>query len=338
MGLRLPGNRIVKTAVAVFLTAYICVLLNWPPVFAVVTAIVTLEPTVSDSIKKGLVRFPASAIGSFYAVLFIALFGNSPITYTLAATLTIITCFQLRLHAGLLVAAITAVAMVEVVYDNYLLSFLTRLGTTTTGIVVSTLVNMFVFPPNYTKEIQRNITDTYQQLGNVLRRLARLESKTTLAIQMNRAKRKIEKTEELIRYQKDQSHFQAFVISGKEDFHVADKEVEQLRLVHYHLANITDLGIKHMTFSKENMQFIQTAILHLADIIQGKPVEEQQRNERKLRDLLDLFWTSQHPAYKENEAELPHELTLLYELITVYYLTNDLRQNDKEMLVEKKYK
>src|SRR5690625_4862712 len=89
-----------------------------------------------------MVRFPASAIGSFYAVLFIALFGNSPITYTLAASLTIITCFRLRLHAGLLVATITAVAMIEVVYDNYFMSFLIRLGTTTIGIVVSTLVNM----------------------------------------------------------------------------------------------------------------------------------------------------------------------------------------------------
>src|SRR5690625_398774 len=120
--MKLPGNRIVKTTVSVFLTAFICTLIGWPPVFAVITAIVTLEPTVSDSIKKGIVRFPASAIGSFYAVLFIALFGNSPITYTLAASLTIITCYRLKLHAGLLVAAITAVAMIEVIYDNYLRS------------------------------------------------------------------------------------------------------------------------------------------------------------------------------------------------------------------------
>ena len=132
------GNRIVKTAVAVFITAFVCNMIGWPPVFAVITAIVTLEPTVTDSIKKGMVRFPASAIGSFYAVLFISLFGNSAITYTLAATLTILTCYRLKLHAGLLVATITAVAMVEVVYDNYLLSFFIRLGTTTIGLVVST--------------------------------------------------------------------------------------------------------------------------------------------------------------------------------------------------------
>src|SRR5690625_1942968 len=163
--MRFPGNRIVKTAVAVFITALICQLIGWPPVFAVITAIVTLEPTVADSIKKGIVRFPASAIGSFYAVLFIAIFGNSPITYTLAATLTIITCFRLKLHAGLLVATITAVAMIEVVYDNYLMSFFIRLGTTTVGIVVSTLVNMLIFPPNSIKEMEINLKKRYKEKG-----------------------------------------------------------------------------------------------------------------------------------------------------------------------------
>src|SRR5699024_2584135 len=142
---KLPGHRIIKTTVSAFVTAFICVQLNWPPVFAVITAIVTLEPSIKDSIKKGLVRFPAPAIGSFYAVLFISLFGYSPLTYTLAASLTILTCYHLRLNTGLLVAIITAVAMVEVVYDNYWMSVLLSLGTTTAGIGLSILVKMSIF-------------------------------------------------------------------------------------------------------------------------------------------------------------------------------------------------
>src|SRR5699024_4586284 len=108
--MKLPGHRIIKTTLAVFLTAYNCLLLDWPAVFAVITAIVTMEPTVSASIKKGVVRFPASAISAFYAASFVALLGNSPITYPLAASLPIITCFLLRLHTLLLVATVTAVA------------------------------------------------------------------------------------------------------------------------------------------------------------------------------------------------------------------------------------
>jgi len=37
--------------------------------FAVITAIVTIEPTAADSIKKAFVRFPASAIGAGFSVL-----------------------------------------------------------------------------------------------------------------------------------------------------------------------------------------------------------------------------------------------------------------------------
>src|SRR5690625_4191362 len=199
MRMVLPGNRIVKTAVAVFLTAFICDLIGWPPVFAVITAIVTLEPTVSDSIKKGIVRFPASAIGSFYAVLFIALFGNSPITYTLAAALTIITCYRLKLHAGLLVATITAVAMIEVIYDNYIMSFLIRLGTTTIGITVSTLVNLLIFPPNFMKEIRESLKSTYREIGHTILSLIQ-QDQENVEINVENVDKSITKIEQLVRY------------------------------------------------------------------------------------------------------------------------------------------
>ena len=44
--------------------------------FAVITAIVTIEPTAEDSIKKAFIRFPASAIGAAFAVLFTYFFGT----------------------------------------------------------------------------------------------------------------------------------------------------------------------------------------------------------------------------------------------------------------------
>src|SRR5699024_8955743 len=135
----------------------------------VITAIVTLEPSIKDSFKKGHVRFPASAIGSFYAVLFISFFGNSPLKYTFSALLTILTYYLLMFNAGLLVATITAVAMVEVVYDNYWMSFLIRLGTTTTGIVVSTLVNIFILPPDYTSQIKQQIKQVNNDTGALLK-------------------------------------------------------------------------------------------------------------------------------------------------------------------------
>ncbi|MGF9892876.1 aromatic acid exporter family protein [Priestia megaterium] len=42
------GGRIIKTGIAVFLTALICQSIGWPYMLAVITAIVTIEPTADD--------------------------------------------------------------------------------------------------------------------------------------------------------------------------------------------------------------------------------------------------------------------------------------------------
>src|SRR5690606_14422139 len=195
--------------IAIFLTATICLWLDWPPVFAVITAIVTIEPTVSDSIKKGLVRFPASAIGSAFAVFFITLFGNSPITYTLAAVATLLVCSRLKLHAGLLVATLTAVAMVEVIHDHFLISFFIRLGTTTVGLLVSTAVNMLIFPPNYRTDILKSIQNISERAGTMLEHTFHtilFEGDANLQQDKELVKRlttEIRKAEKLIHYHRD---------------------------------------------------------------------------------------------------------------------------------------
>ena len=67
--------------------------------------------------------------------------GHQALSYALAAMFTIVTCQKLKLHAGTLVATLTAVAMIPITADHYFTAFLIRLATTSTGIIVSTLVN-----------------------------------------------------------------------------------------------------------------------------------------------------------------------------------------------------
>src|SRR5699024_477620 len=187
-----------------------------------------------------------------YAVLFIALFGNSPITYTLAAVFTIITSYKLKLHAGLLVATITAVAMIEVVYDNYFLSFLTRLGTTSIGLIVSTVVNMFILPPNYIKEISENINKLYKNIGEVVQSI----------IIFNK---KIIKTEELIRFQKDEANFHPLVGNKKQDFYISRKQINRLKLMVYHLTNLKNLSLDNLQLTSDEQLLIENAVESLAE-------------------------------------------------------------------------
>lgn len=320
------GVRTIKTGVAIFLTALICQLLGLPPVFAVITAIVTLEPTVSDSIKKGLVRFPASAIGSAYAVLFIALFGNSPITYTLAAVFTIITSYKLKLHAGLLVATITAVAMIEVVYDNYFLSFLTRLGTTSIGLIVSTVVNMFILPPNYIKEINDNINKLYKNIGEAIQSIVVFNNETP--VNKNRLllflDKQITKTEELIRFQKDEANFHPLVGSKKQDFYISRQQINRLKLMVYHLTNLKNLSFDNLQLTSDEQLLIENAVESLAEHMIHETDVDIKIYEISIKQLMQTFWLNNNVMkHESSDGHLPNELILLYELSALIQLASE---------------
>lgn len=327
--MKFPGIRIVKTTVAVFFTALLCQWIGWPPVFAVITAVVTLEPTISDSIKKGIVRFPASAIGSFYAVLFISLFGNSVITYTLAASLTILTCYKLRLHAGLLVATITAVAMVEVIHDNYFLSFFIRLGTTSIGIIVSTLVNMFILPPNYMKDINKNINEIYSNLATSLhyqineKLQVKIENNFDYKQNLQNAKNEMKITEELIRYQVDESRLHPLVSGETVNFIHLQQQMNQLRLIHYHVTNIENIYIEKNSFLLEKVDLLIKATKELQAYISGNKAHQMDKYEKELKHLLDLYWQKRNPTSNKSTMSLPHELIFLYELISIFYVVKN---------------
>ena len=77
------GARTIKTGLATFLTTLFCLLLNLTPIFAILTAIVSIEPTAKASLRKGYRRLPATVIGALFAVIFTYIFGDqSPFTYT----------------------------------------------------------------------------------------------------------------------------------------------------------------------------------------------------------------------------------------------------------------
>lgn len=322
---KIGGSRIVKTGLSVFITAWICVLLNWPPVFAVITAIVTIEPTVSDSIKKGVVRFPASAIGSAYAVFFISLFGNSPLTYTLAAVLTIGTCYKLKLYSGLLVATLTAVAMVEVISSNYLISFFIRLGTTTTGLLVSTILNMIVFPPEYTDEITGNIQQTAKQTGIAVRRVYQNmlgnqnDADTDRGHDTDQLDNTIHRTETLVRFQKEESKFHPLVGSDKQEFEHAEKQLIRLRLIHYNLNNVVQLQTSGIAWTTRERGIILQAVDELSESLIHKNTYSYEVHQKHLKQITEIFWEV-NKRISGGTTNFPAEYVILYELVSIYNL------------------
>ncbi|MGP4041393.1 FUSC family protein [Gracilibacillus sp. D59] len=336
---RFFGRRIIKTALAVFITSLLCEWIGWPPVFAVITAIVTIEPTVADSIKKGIVRFPASAIGSAYAVLFIFFFGDSPITYTLSALLTIITCYRLGLHSGLLVATLTSVAMIEVIHTNLFVSFIIRLGTTTVGLLVSTLVNMFILPPNYTKKIMTNINDLLKQTAEELEIiLKQLVGKGQLANQKTEIDRRfltlkntLDQTDKLLHFQADESKYHRLDEQTKSVFDYERKNLTRLRLIHYHIGNLINTPIKHVCWSKQECQDLMEMVETLVDFMKYPDHYKASAYRQQVKKLMNQFWESKKPNDDKNPTLFTPEVIILYELLSIYNIVEKILISENEI-------
>lgn len=320
------------------LTAWICELLGWPPVFAVITAIVTIEPTVSDSIKKGIVRFPASAIGSAYAVIFIALFGNSPITYAVAAVLTIATCFKLNLHAGLLVATLTSVAMIEVIHEQFFIAFLIRLGTTTVGLVVSTVVNMFILPPDYKEDIITHIKKLKKPMAKLMNKVytdvidGKTNHKLKSAAILHKLENKIKKTDMLIQFQKDESKYHPLIASEKASFRSLEKQAKLLQRMLDNLDYFIHQPAQNFNWTEEEKEDIRIAVRDLADSLQQENSFSLETHHESRNKITTMFWVNGANIIKNREhhpTNLSPELVLLFELLTFYDLVEQFHHRSK---------
>ncbi|OCA87085.1 FUSC family protein [Pseudobacillus wudalianchiensis] len=331
---RLPGSRIIKTGAAVFITALLCEALGWPPVFAVITAIVTIEPTAAASIQKGLIRFPASIIGAGYAMLFTYLFGHSALTFTLAAVLTIFTCSKLKLDAGLLVATLSAIAMIEVTEAHFAHAFFTRLGTTSIGLIVSTLVNLLIMPPNYSTEIAKKVdmlhTRTAQLLIDVTRALLEEKSADQFKFIYQSDQHLFEKAETLCHFQREEWRYHRFTQEDRRNVHFNFKKLETLQQIHFHLGNMISLEPDPLFWSPEQRDRIRQSIRMLASFIEHPDKKADTSLHESMNPIMEEFWYAKAEAGMES-GEMNRlfsiEISLLYEWLSIFELAEELQSH-----------
>ncbi|SEN58998.1 Uncharacterized membrane protein YgaE, UPF0421/DUF939 family [Mesobacillus persicus] len=333
------GGRIAKTGIAVFVTALICHLLNWPAMFAVITAIVTIEPTAADSIKKAFVRFPASAIGAGFSVLATFLFGDSPLSYAFVSLATIITCDKLKLHDGILVATLTGVAMISTVHDEYVSSFFIRLGTTSTGLIVSSLVNLLVMPPKYSATISRAIHTLFMKAGDILNTIGNelchfQTSEKEIRKTFYNLVKEIEKIETLCTYQKDEWRFHRVKRKDVGYFHYEYKKLNILRQITYHIGNLIYLPTHHFTLGKTKNALILDTIHSLRAIYYDANFTIRKEHHSKISEITE--WFADQKSFMELstiKTEQSHhfspEMVILYELLSIHELTEELSQIHK---------
>src|SRR5699024_7382029 len=98
------------------------------------------------------------------------------------------------------------------------------------------------------KEIEINLKEIYKEMG---KSLSLINDKPRMDKAINRVGKKIDKTEELIRYQVNETHFHPFF--QKEEGKQTDllEQIDHLELINYHIQNVRPLKIKITTLSDE---------------------------------------------------------------------------------------
>ncbi|WP_078427097.1 aromatic acid exporter family protein [Alkalihalobacterium alkalinitrilicum] len=312
------GKRLLKTGIAVFLTALICQWLDWPVVFAVIAAIVTVEPTVHASIQKGKIRLPAAAIGAAIAMSFDFLFGNVPLTFALSAFFTIYICHKLRWDDAILVATLTAIAMIPMTSESFFIAFLIRIATTSIGIVVSTLVNLIIWPPNFMKEITADchklFTETIELIEDTLQyQLTKDRNRQVLKIRFERLSKGIERTNETIRLQREDLRYRKRNVANAKTLYDLELQIDLLHKVSFHIGDILSVS-EQQSMPKEDKAILQKAWLHIKEAYEKRIMDHHiESNVRSL--LYSLIYD-----HRDKEEILSKSTTVAYEILAIYHL------------------
>ncbi len=151
------GLRIWKTGIATIVTLIIASLFTpLDPVLAVVTAILSLQPSVAESIKRGWNRIKATIIGAIIGIsltylglhvfkieLAISLLAG------LGVVLSIVISNKLKIQDGAVIGAIAVVATMVGISHSILADGAYRLLSTLMGIFVASAINLILVPPQY---------------------------------------------------------------------------------------------------------------------------------------------------------------------------------------------
>src|SRR5690625_4177524 len=103
---------------------------------------------------------------------------------------------------------------------------------------------------------------------------------------LQNAKKKLKTTEELIRYQVDESRLHPLVSGETINFIHLQQQMNQLRLIHYHVTNIENIYIEKNSFLLEKVDLLINATKELQAYMSGNTTHQMDKYEKELKLLL----------------------------------------------------
>ncbi|MDQ6596226.1 aromatic acid exporter family protein [Bacillus salipaludis] len=159
------GARILKTGIAIILSLYLGQLLHSPsPVFAGISAIFAIQPTIYRSYLTIIEQIQGNIIGALLAVFFVLTLGNHFTVIGLAAIIAISINLKLKLENTIGLSLVTLVSIMETTGGNFIPFAAIRFSTIMIGVFSAFIVNLVFMPPKYESKLYFKISSTTEEL------------------------------------------------------------------------------------------------------------------------------------------------------------------------------
>ncbi|QQY80078.1 uncharacterized membrane protein YgaE (UPF0421/DUF939 family) [Keratinibaculum paraultunense] len=170
MKLEKIGMRTIKTAFAVSFTIFIAQLLNLQsPFFAGIAAIIAMQSSVSESFNMAKNRMLSTILGAIIALLFSLIAPENPFFIAIGIIIIIYLCNIFNWKKSIQLSAMVFLSILLNYEEGSRVDYaLYRTLDTFIGLVIGTLINYFIIPPNIENNIKTSIEIVYSQFKKML--------------------------------------------------------------------------------------------------------------------------------------------------------------------------
>lgn len=309
------GARTIKTGLAVFLTIFLVNLLEIKITateyniagIAAITAIVGMQPSIKGTLETFKNRIIATLIGSIAAFLLALFLDINAFWLGVVSILIILICLKLKLDESIRFALITLCAVSTYNNDLHIMELIYRVSGLLIGVLVSTGLNIFFMPPDYTEDLKIKINELrgkfeklYEEIINDLLREEKLEKEI------------IKDNRQMIRDELDETREIYSLLA--EDFIKRDKDslaryrrsinaiqsnLERLIAIHWSIVFMPENSI-YLEIRKSLFQYLEYLLrMHMKIydyIVLNKDYESIEKNidEERIREKIVAFVKTSH--------------------------------------------
>ncbi|MGF7184674.1 uncharacterized membrane protein YgaE (UPF0421/DUF939 family) [Desulfitispora alkaliphila] len=196
------GARIIKTGLVITISLAICKAINLgPAIFAAITAMVNLQPSIYQSYKNAKEQIGVTGLGIFVGTALLLTLGNSPVVVGLASMIIIILALQLKWKSVVQVGIVTTIFVMDgpgVDLSQHIVDRVMLIGI---GLSVALTVNLTLAPPNQRKKVLAEIEKFHYQVMELFNREVENYIKTR-PITSEELERQLELVRESVRLEK----------------------------------------------------------------------------------------------------------------------------------------